>query len=185
MSSRYSICIGQDTVTIKGHMTIREAFDFLNFYDREGFKCITYPKERTGYDDDDDLEDAEGTDKVCFCITKKDLCGEYSYKSENSKIEDLQYKLDHMSINNRKLSDKIKELQEEETYKELNNQIDENKALHEKLVYMDRLIKEEVGKMVGKLSSLTMEVATLQNENKRLKLELNPEFQKIIQGENK
>lgn len=186
MTSRYSICIGQDTVTIKGHLTIREAFDFLNFYDKEGFKCLTFPKERDFDDDDYDYRSEDNShSRVCFCITKKDLCGEYSYKADNSRIENLEKKLDGEIFKNKKLSDQIDKLCETQLYKDLQKQEDETKELKEKLKAVELFMNEEIQKLVKKLTVCTIEMASLNNENKKLKIELNPEFQKIIQGENK
>ena len=37
---RYSIECGEEFVVIHGYLSIREAFDFLAFYEREGFTCL-------------------------------------------------------------------------------------------------------------------------------------------------
>jgi len=40
MDERYSIEVSDDCVLIYGHLSIEEAFDFLNFFDKKGFKSI-------------------------------------------------------------------------------------------------------------------------------------------------
>lgn len=39
-SDRYSIEVSESTVMIRGTLTIVEAFDFLNFYDRAGYNYV-------------------------------------------------------------------------------------------------------------------------------------------------
>lgn len=39
-SERYSIEVEDDCVVIHGYLTMREAFDFLSFFDQQGFTCI-------------------------------------------------------------------------------------------------------------------------------------------------
>lgn len=41
MDDRYSIEVGDDFVEINGDLTIEETFDFLNFFEKKGFKSIT------------------------------------------------------------------------------------------------------------------------------------------------
>ena len=38
---RYSLEVGNDYVLIYGELSIREAFDFLSFFDQQGFKYFT------------------------------------------------------------------------------------------------------------------------------------------------
>ena len=47
MSERYSIEVEDNFVTIYGHLSIEEAFDFLNFFDKKGFKSIVHGQENS------------------------------------------------------------------------------------------------------------------------------------------
>lgn len=40
MLERYTIEVGQDYVKIDGELTIRETFDFLNFFEKDGFTRV-------------------------------------------------------------------------------------------------------------------------------------------------
>lgn len=40
MNERYSIEVNEDCVVIYGDLTIEETFDFLNFFDRKGYKSV-------------------------------------------------------------------------------------------------------------------------------------------------
>jgi hypothetical protein len=44
---RYSIEVSDGVVTIHGKLTIEEAFDFLNFYDKKGFDEVTWGDENS------------------------------------------------------------------------------------------------------------------------------------------
>lgn len=41
MHERYSIQVGDDSVIIYGTLSIEETFDFINFFEKKGFKSIT------------------------------------------------------------------------------------------------------------------------------------------------
>lgn len=41
MHERYSIEVNEDAVIIYGNLSLEEIFDFLNFFDKKGFKSIT------------------------------------------------------------------------------------------------------------------------------------------------
>ena len=41
MDERYSIEVNDDAVVIYGDLSLEETFDFLNFFDKKGFKSIT------------------------------------------------------------------------------------------------------------------------------------------------
>jgi hypothetical protein len=45
MDEIYSIHVNEETVVINGELTIEEAFDFINFFEKKGFKNIS-----NGYD---------------------------------------------------------------------------------------------------------------------------------------
>jgi hypothetical protein len=40
MNERYSIEVSDDCVLIYGDLSIRETFDFLSFFDQQGFKSV-------------------------------------------------------------------------------------------------------------------------------------------------
>jgi hypothetical protein len=41
MDDRYTIEVGDDFVEITGDLTIEEAFDYINFFDKKGYKSLT------------------------------------------------------------------------------------------------------------------------------------------------
>lgn len=41
IQDKYSIHVNEEEVLIFGELTIREAFDFLSFYEREGYTQVT------------------------------------------------------------------------------------------------------------------------------------------------
>lgn len=41
IEERYSIEVGEETVEIYGYLTIEEVFDFINFFDKKGYRSIT------------------------------------------------------------------------------------------------------------------------------------------------
>lgn len=47
MIARYSIEANDEIVVIYGHLRIEEAFDFLNYYEKEGFNCVSFGKENS------------------------------------------------------------------------------------------------------------------------------------------
>lgn len=183
MTSRYSICIGQDTVTVKGHLSIQEAFQFLSFYEKAGFKCLTYPKQRD-YDDDDSLyyNSEDSHSKVCFCLTTRDLCGEYSEKADNSRIEQLQERLDQEVAKSGRLQKKVDALSETELFKSLEKEEEEKKEYKDKLAAVENLMNEEVQRLTHKLNRLTTEISYWKNRNKKLELLTNPQAIKIMEG---
>lgn len=40
MDKRYSIEVNDEAIEMYGELTIEEAFDFLNFFDKKGFKYL-------------------------------------------------------------------------------------------------------------------------------------------------
>jgi len=53
---KYSIECSEGCVEIQGYLSIREAFDFLSYYEREGFTCLT-----------------PGDQNSCMLLTKHDF----------------------------------------------------------------------------------------------------------------
>jgi hypothetical protein len=47
MAQRYSIEVDQETVEIYGDLTIEEAFDFLSFFERKGYKSVVLGSENS------------------------------------------------------------------------------------------------------------------------------------------
>ena len=47
IGERYSIEVSEGCVEIHGYLTIRETFDFLAFFEREGFCCVTPGQENS------------------------------------------------------------------------------------------------------------------------------------------
>jgi flagellar motility protein MotE (MotC chaperone) len=47
MDERYSIEVSDEVVEIYGHLTIEEAFDFLSFFDRKGYKAVVLGSENS------------------------------------------------------------------------------------------------------------------------------------------
>lgn len=47
MHERYSIDVNDESVMIYGDLSIEEAFDFLNFFDKKGFKSLTLGSENS------------------------------------------------------------------------------------------------------------------------------------------
>lgn len=92
---RYTIRVSEEKVEIEGTLTIREAFDFLNFFDREGFNTI------------------EDGDHTCLCFRKRDIDEErrqFIIKNNLESEKTYQLLYDQETEKNKKLSKKIDEL---------------------------------------------------------------------------
>jgi len=96
MDERYKIEVSDEAVKITGTLTIREAFDFLNFFDREGYTTLEdWSEHSTLYLRKRNL-DQEMTDRV-----NKDTLEEIAhirelYKSEKERSESLAQKVEEL-----------------------------------------------------------------------------------------
>jgi|SRR6056300_670427 vacuolar-type H+-ATPase subunit I/STV1 len=93
MKERYNIAVSDELVEITGNLSIREAFDFLNFFEREGYGI---------------LEGGEyGT---TFCIRKGSAEAERREainKESLEHIENLEFDKKQLNEENSKLKDRI------------------------------------------------------------------------------
>lgn len=55
IDERYSIQVADDYILFHGNMTIEEAFDFMNFYEKKGFNEVSI-----------------GEENSCLCLMKRD-----------------------------------------------------------------------------------------------------------------
>lgn len=82
MDERYKIEVSDEAVEITGTLTIREAFDFLNFFEREGYTTLEdWSEHSTLYMRKRDL-DQELTDRV-----NKETREEIKFTQERYEIE--------------------------------------------------------------------------------------------------
>jgi len=97
MTEKYKIEVSEDCVEIRGTLTIREAFDFLSFFEKEGFTT---------------LED--WGDRTTLYLSKRDLKQEWIDSINKETREDLIHtdKCWKDSLQeNEKLKEKIRELE--------------------------------------------------------------------------
>lgn len=127
MDERYKIEVSDEAVEITGTLTIREAFDFLSFFEREGFTTLEDWGERTTLYLRKRNLDQEITDRV-----NKDVLDELSaannYGKEllaknvelMQKIKDLEYLIKKITLEE---GEKFKEL------KKANERLEQFKCL--------------------------------------------------------
>lgn len=111
MDERYSIEVSDDTVLIYGHLSIEEAFDFLNFFDKKGFKSIDLSvdgstlrfRRKSIEESEEEIREAEHKSSEAFY--------EGLYEASKQQVEKLGYKI-------RQLEGLIKELMQTEQEKQ-------------------------------------------------------------------
>jgi hypothetical protein len=94
---RYSIEVSNDCVQIYGYLTIEETFDFLNFYERKGYKCVS-----------------PGYENSTLMLLKKDEDDRQQERQiQEEKESELMYEKLYSDLKNdeTKLKNKIKELE--------------------------------------------------------------------------
>lgn len=123
---RYSIEVSDDCVFIYGDLSIREAFDFLNYFEKEGFDFIG-----DGY---------ENSSLSLYKKVKKEEC-EKKIKFESqflNKIQDSVFSEESIEKNN---NDDLEKCLEE--YKILLNQAEnENSKLISKILYLESKLEK-------------------------------------------
>ena len=148
---RYTIQVSDNFVEIKGDLTIEEAFDYINFFDKKGFKSIT-----SGWDNSTMLLSRKGVEEKWEEIEKKERIESESmyenlYKQlqekeriSKRKIEELENLMRAMFSDE---NEKVKKLQEE------------NDILIKKLKIMSMKEGEEIKKLLQGFSYQPSEVA--------------------------
>ena len=129
--NRYTIEVRDDAVEIRGTLTIREAFDFLAFFEREGFTTLEDWGDRTTLYFRKRNLDQEITDRVNKNTLDHLHEVQHDLSLEVAKNKDLTEKLKDKDQLTRKVmedaSDKIKHL--EKRLNELQNQDERYKSL--------------------------------------------------------
>lgn len=116
MTEKYKIEVSDECVEITGTLTIREAFDFLNFFEREGYTTLEdWGEKTTLYLRKRDL-DKELTDRVNeetlsdLNVTKIRLEeSDKSNKDFKQRINDLEYLIKKITLDDKEKSDKLKD----------------------------------------------------------------------------
>lgn len=96
MHERYSIDVANDCVLIHGNISIREAFDFLSFFEQQGFNSLTYGEENSAMcllrtSIKEMREEQVLKEKVA-----DDLFYETLYNSSQDEIKKLRDKISHL-----------------------------------------------------------------------------------------
>jgi hypothetical protein len=95
--NRYTIEVRDDAVEIRGTLTIREAFDFLAFFEREGFTTIE-----------------DWGDRTTLYFRKRDLKKEWVDSIDQETRQDLAFthkQLEEEKVKSEELRIKIRELE--------------------------------------------------------------------------
>ena len=116
---KYKIEVSEDCVEIMGTLTIREAFDFLNFFEREGYTTLEDWGERTTlYMRKRDL-DQERKDEIIKNSVENNGFYQEQYSSEKIQNEQLRKKISELESLIRGImveeSDKVKSLKQKIT----------------------------------------------------------------------
>ena len=124
MNPRYTIEVSDESVEITGRLTIREAFDFLSFFEREGYTALDWSENSTLFMIKADL-DQEKTDRVYKATLQELHFTQEQNKAEKEKSLDLFHKV-------RELEGMIKNFFQDES--------DRVKDLRRQLEKQDKLI---------------------------------------------
>lgn len=140
MHERYSIQVDEESVEIYGELTIEEAFDFLSFFERKGYKSLIL-----------------GTENSTLHLLKKD---------QKEAIVD----------------ERITNLLEQVTdYKDwLQKEKTNHEQTKEKLLDVERLLKQLMSEEYKKYKKLHDENQELMKAQAALFLHENPEVQKML-----
>jgi chromosome segregation ATPase len=155
MAEKYKIEVSDECVEIMGTLTIREAFDFLNFYEREGYTTLEDWGERTTlYLRKRDLEkeytsrvNEETLSDLNFVKTRLT-----DYEQENKdlkqRINDLEYLIKKITLDDKEKTDKLKEATHRlQQFKALENLKNNPEAAQ--IVRMKEPIGEEISPFSG------------------------------------
>lgn len=119
MPAKYEITVDDDRVLIHGKLTIREAFDFLSFYEKEGFDQVMW-----------------GEENSALCLVKS--------KKEAVKIQDIHSMYAPRLVDPSKVIEPIDQYfkQRSDILEEENSRwIDENTHLKKRIFDLEELIK--------------------------------------------
>ena len=92
MNPRYTIEVSDESVEITGRLTIREAFDFLSFFEREGYTALDWSENATLFMIKADL-DQEKTERVNKLTLQELHFIQEQNKAEKEKSVDLSCKV--------------------------------------------------------------------------------------------
>lgn len=122
MSERYTVIVGDEMIEVEGQLTITEAFDFLSFFDRQGYNrliacdgnCLTLYK--MDFEKEKEIEQSD---------REKDLISTLNHKQRI--IEQSELELNEQKDKTKQLESLIKELMSEssQTNLILRSEIDE------------------------------------------------------------
>lgn len=111
---RYSIEVDEEIVEIYGNLTIEEAFDFINFFDKKGYKTLTpgsenstirlWKKDYKEFLHEMKRKDAEEEEETYHYLFKKE---EEHHKQTKERLEQVESLLKLMFVEE---SDKVKTL---------------------------------------------------------------------------
>jgi flagellar motility protein MotE (MotC chaperone) len=123
MNPRYTIEVSDESVEITGRLTIREAFDFLNFFEREGYTSLEWSENSTLFMVKVDL-DQEKTERVNKETLQELYFAQEQNKAEKEKSLDLFHKV-------RELEGMVKNFFQDESdrVKDLRNQLEKQDKL--------------------------------------------------------
>lgn len=137
---RYSIEVGDDYVEIHGDLTIEETFDFLNFFEKKGFRSVT-----GGWENSTLVMSRRGVEEKWEEIRKKEHIDseamyENLYTLQQEKEKSLNRRIDELESLMRVMfsdeSDKVQKLRKE------------NDVLIKKLKMINMEENEEVKKLL-------------------------------------
>lgn len=108
MSEKYSIHVYENVVEIFGELTIEEAFDFLNFFEKKGYKSLSIGLENTTLRMTNKDQQKEIIDQRILDL--KDEVNDYKkfLESEQDRHEKTKYKLKEAEVLIKNIIEEVK-----------------------------------------------------------------------------
>lgn len=113
---KYTIEVSEQFVKVTGTLTIREAFDFLNFFEREGYGILESEEYRTTLcmrkgNAEEERKATINKDTLEYLEeVKKDLSNEQNKNKEvKERVKDLEYLIQKILLDDKEKSEKLKE----------------------------------------------------------------------------